>query len=507
VGLVPALEGATQVSFAERGGCAVEGKGAVRCWGSNAPGGDPVSLPARVEGIEDAVEVHAADVFSCVARRNGQVLCWGLDQAGEMGKSGRRGLNPAPVVVEGTGEMVRLATGEQEGAVCGIGRTGEVRCWGKNVARNPVFLRKAVVVPEIKGAISMATADEGTCALLPGDQVRCWGDRFVPPDRRWRGRGEPVPTVSFPAPGAEAVLFIRKKLCSRVADGDVSCWSFDHEGPPVSEPFAIPNVLSDEDGILNLKLDDGSGKKQERQRAEKGSKQIGYELSDINAQESQLNNRSCAIRLDGRAHCWATPEGMAHSRFIAIPRGATRVELGDGLGCALGADRQVRCFWLTDPSDFQAFLELPGRIRTTRLPLPPLEGWPVEGWSEVDELRRTSQGMCALRAGEIECFDSQEVLLRRHALLVRARELRAAARSLAPLPDTQSISGTKERFPRWKVEAIAAATDMILAGSEGGCGLLGEGRVACWGTNLGGRLGVEELASSSLLPIPVAWPK
>lgn len=114
-------------------GCALDGLGAVRCWGQGivigVAAGPALAPPgAAVEGLV-ADDVQGGDGFACALTRAGGVSCWGRADG------------------------------------CRLGRSGAA---GEVVAR-------PVAVP-VTWARAIAVGARHACALLSGSRVVCWGD-------------------------------------------------------------------------------------------------------------------------------------------------------------------------------------------------------------------------------------------------------------------------------------------------------------------------------------------
>lgn len=124
--------------------CALRSGGTVACFGRNdrgqvgngAAGSEPVASPAAVAGLTDAVSITAGGSHSCAIRESGQAVCWGRNSSGQLGSSevetGPGARTAAPVDVTGLGDAREISAGEDH--TCAIRQSGEVVCWGSNLA-------------------------------------------------------------------------------------------------------------------------------------------------------------------------------------------------------------------------------------------------------------------------------------------------------------------------------------------------------------------------------------
>ena len=198
----------------------------VWCWGGNRLGqiGDHSreDRPHAVQIItEPVVDIDAGMLHTCVATGSGKVLCWGMN--GEEGSLGRgmtgdllENTVPAPVV--DLGDAVEVSVGANFS--CARRKTGEVSCWGSNLAQQlgvgtsapsstPVTVRTARVATEagsdapagtiaVADAVAIASGDFSTCAWLKTGTLACWGDDRFGQLGTGQDRTVPEPQVVSP---------------------------------------------------------------------------------------------------------------------------------------------------------------------------------------------------------------------------------------------------------------------------------------------------------------------
>ena len=155
---VASLTGITQVSAGQSHACAVNGAGAVYCWGDNnfaqigqgTTSGQPVSVPVVVPmpGGKKATQVSCANYHSCALMTDGSVACWGRNNAGQSGgfnsaDGGDGGYNAFPtstaVEIKLPGKALAMGAGggntggnASSGYACALIEGGSVQCWGYN---------------------------------------------------------------------------------------------------------------------------------------------------------------------------------------------------------------------------------------------------------------------------------------------------------------------------------------------------------------------------------------
>jgi len=184
------LQGAVRVLAAgKQHTCAALDDGTVWCWGDNASGqlGSPASAftetatPVQVPGLSGVSDVSAGDAFSCALDGNGAVWCWGDNMHGELGDgTGTSSASPVQAVLSGSNTATDIAAGRQH--VCAVQSDGAVWCWGDNSSgqlgdgtHNQSLTPVRVTGLSDATALSVAAGEAHSCALLDDGHVRCWG--------------------------------------------------------------------------------------------------------------------------------------------------------------------------------------------------------------------------------------------------------------------------------------------------------------------------------------------
>lgn len=225
--------------------------GEVWCWGGNRWGqlgtGDRVDrlTPVRVNLPAPARQLGAGQLHTCAHLENGEIHCWGSNTHGQLGQ-------PAPASVPddphaqgvatpvraavGLGGKVHLALGSRHSCAA---QGSEVQCWGSNRVGqlgdgSTSDRHVAAAVLEIDGAVlDLATATETTCALLEGQQVRCWGNNYagqagVQPQAGGVDmiRTRATPVQGLPANFRSLTLSVASSCVTTEVANAVHCWGF-----------------------------------------------------------------------------------------------------------------------------------------------------------------------------------------------------------------------------------------------------------------------------------------
>ncbi len=276
--------------------CAVTDAGGVSCWGNNGSGqlghgAAPVyddtgrvtsgiqqsPVPVAVSGLESGVvALSAGGSHTCAVTDAGGVKCWGNNGSGQLGHA------PAPVY-DDTGTLVSgveqsavpvAVSGLESGVValsaggshtCALTDAGAVKCWGWNSlgqlgnAALPVYGETGTAVGGTESSAtpvdvvglgsdvaSVASEEDGTCAVTDRGGVWCWGGnqgQFGPgtdpvyDDSGSLASGTERSDVPVEIPGlagsglkAREVTVGMSHACVRSTGGDVVCWGRNESG-------------------------------------------------------------------------------------------------------------------------------------------------------------------------------------------------------------------------------------------------------------------------------------
>lgn len=222
-----------QIAAGEARTCALLKTGAVRCWGISwvdpdldPIGDDPGDMPPPDVLVTGTfTQIHAAKHEACVVRDDGTVACWTGDMIPHERPFG--------------GVVVELS-----GYICARMNDGAARCLGYNdYGQKGYGHTKYVGDPVQAGDIPVgglvtriAPGEAHTCAIAPGGAVRCWGANFC----GGLGYGHtmdlgdmpgelPTPDVLLGGPAIDVALAFGYG-CALLAGDEVRCWGCGNEG-------------------------------------------------------------------------------------------------------------------------------------------------------------------------------------------------------------------------------------------------------------------------------------
>lgn len=198
--------------------CAVDGLGALKCWGYNSFGqlGDGSTIdrstPVDVSSLSSGVTALAANFsYTCAVLTNGGVKCWG----------GYPYRSRTPAVISGLNGVTAIAAGDSN--TCAIIAGGGVTCWG--------YSQIPGVVGGLVNVAAITAGDYHTCVLTASGGVKCWGENGKGQlgDGTYANRQTPV-DVSGLASGVTAISAGGNYTCALTSIGGVKCWGENGSG-------------------------------------------------------------------------------------------------------------------------------------------------------------------------------------------------------------------------------------------------------------------------------------
>jgi alpha-tubulin suppressor-like RCC1 family protein len=237
----PPLKSVTRLASASFAHCALA-EGKVRCWGTT--GGGVLGIPPQkgptswsfaehpaptTVPVKDPVDLQVDGSYACALERGGDLVCWGrLDYKAPVS---------APGKVLGAVKSFDIANGK----ACATGTDSVVRCWTGAASPTPLTLTDTVQI---------AGAAQHTCALDKAGAVQCAGqntyDQLGDDTGLDRSTFAPVPGVS----GAISLVASHLGTCALVTGGGVVCW-----GQIGTTALARPTRLSALDGSTAVRID------------------------------------------------------------------------------------------------------------------------------------------------------------------------------------------------------------------------------------------------------------
>ncbi|WP_170229699.1 RCC1 domain-containing protein [Polyangium fumosum] len=451
---VASLDGVKGVAAAANRTCALTADGKVACWGEED--GRDVLRPAVIEGLAgvSAISVEASRL--CVVLRSGTAFCLGTRWLGD-GAQEHRG--PAVLAeVAGMHDVAAIAGG------CVLSRDGSARCWGSNRngeagdgTREPRTV--PVRVPGLDDLTAIAAGSEHVCALRGSGVVVCWGRA----DKGQAGDGTTAAHHLAPSKvpgveGARAIAAAGSTTCAALASGEVTCW-----GGGVLGTLAAGT--------------DGPAPDPSEARVRALSPVRVPELRDA-ASIAVGEAHACALTGGGAVWCWGENldgqlgTGVAGSAggLVAVTefKDATRVAAGDAHTCALTSGGAVWCW-----GDGRRGQLGDGTLQSRGAPAL------VAGVDDAIALAADAEHTCAVRrAGTVACWGA------RIPQLGEAPDPAAPWRAPTEVPHVRDVK-------------------RLALGRERACALLTSGRVACWGEDALGALGLPPIARRGRLT-PIA---
>lgn len=322
-----------QIDSGELHTCSITAAGGVSCFGYDGygqlGGGELFSepQPVAVVGLSSGVtEVAAGGDFSCALTSAGAVKCWGYNGGGELGHGGTETYSATPVDVQGLGSGVVVISAGSSHA-CAVTEAGAVKCWGRNDqgqlgTGNTTASAVPVAVSGLTSGVTAVSAGSlGTCALVDGAGVFCWGNY---------GSGASLTPVALPGLGSGVVSLSLGDGhgCAVTSGGAVRCWgqnTFGQLGDGTNTDNGVVDVLGLGSGVVAV---------------------------------SAGPDFSCALSGSGQAYCWGHNDqgqlGDGGTISRNTPVGATEqngtatgVSTRDYASCVLLSDRTTQCWgWL-----------------------------------------------------------------------------------------------------------------------------------------------------------------
>ena len=429
--------------------CAIDGAGAVWCWGLNdagqsAPGGARHALvPARIELPMPAAQIAAGRDFSCARLDGGAVWCWGDNEDGELG-DGTTEFRSAPVAVAlGAERAIDLGAGSHHACIRRE-RDLAIMCWGNNQTRAlgvTGIPRSAtpVEVPGLAGATQLAVGHRQNCALDAAGVPSCWGHNTNGQlgDGNFTNSAAPVLVSGL----GDAVTRISTggRFSCAIENGDVRCWGAngrgelgrgDYEGDPLPGPAAIGGAIDVQSGAAG----------------------------------------ACVLLADGGVACWGELDvGDGNVSITSTPRtanitGVQRLATGYYHTCTIAGDRLL-CWGSNEEGELGR-----GTRAMSAIPVPvPLD--------DIDAVSVGRYYACALRGGGLWCWGR----------------------------NNEGTLGTGDMVTALAPVAVATGlptVDGVAAGSWHVCAW-GGGNLRCWGDNYNGECGTGATSIRVLSPAPV----
>jgi hypothetical protein len=265
------------------------------------------------------------------------------------------------MTVSGVSGATAIASGRS--GTCALLSGGTVSCWGSPFES---FGATPTSVPQLKNVTAIAAGREHLCALLSDGTVVCQGEAITSPDRLWA----PAAGVS----GATAIATGYWHACALVTGGDVWCWA--RAGIIPTVPSKIPGLtgvkaiaaagtftcaLGSDDAvtcidvpILSMPTPQTYGTPfQVAGLGAVASLGVGncdrtsWNAGSLRAVsgDTEIDDGACAIGPDGALSWWPLYGSSSADASVALPVTETDASLVDSPGgCAIRTDGSVWCW-------------------------------------------------------------------------------------------------------------------------------------------------------------------
>ena len=296
--------------------CALAPSGTVRCW-SWREGVARVPVPGAF------VQVVVGRDHACGLRPNGTVECWGRGELRPRhAPRGGSPLEPPPT------QFVQICAGEEHN--CGVRRDGKVECWGRDD-----FFQSTAPPEEIFEEV--ACGGMLSCGLKLDGTVFCWG--FGSLSNPWVDFG---PRLGRRFTKLEAD---RLSFCALKEDGKIAC----EFGFPTVQPTVLVGPWVDVSlggfGVCGVRPD-GSLRCSGRELGGTAASPPSGRFRLVSAGWMH----TCALDLDGQAHCWGEND---FGQASPPPGPFEELAAGGVFTCGLRPDGTVEC-WGAGVSDWRA---------------------------------------------------------------------------------------------------------------------------------------------------------
>lgn len=323
----------------------------------------------------------------CYRGRNGAMECWGNNTWDQ--------INTDPTVAIPPGQRVRLERPYRmvsggNGHTCGIALDGRVWCWGDasmgQMGDGDSYtntIARPQQVPDIGGAVRIASGYDGSCALIRDGAVYCWGT-VGRSNSRLRSREFKVlrtpQRMPLPEPAAHLSFRVHHG-CAVGVSGAVYCWGFNANGAlgdgstvdrmaPVKVRHLPEKIIQVAAGYMhtcaigesrrvhcwgwNGQAQLGNGPERPFEQDFRPRPAAVPGLTDI--MQLAIHSHTCALDSGGRVYCWGYNEfgsagqdnrrypAVTRPRLVALPEPVLEIVPNEWSTCALGRSLRVYCW-------------------------------------------------------------------------------------------------------------------------------------------------------------------
>jgi alpha-tubulin suppressor-like RCC1 family protein len=519
-----------------------------------SPSEDPVPTPARVTEGPSLVQLAGGASFSCATTTDTSVICWGDNTGGQIGVSPNETRCPGPdfgsctsadYVVGLTGLPHSVSTGREH--ACASTTTG-VFCWGRNdqFQTSPnggadTHVPAEVITPDgFDLMLPTASGADHNCGITLEGTAVCWGVNV-------QGRaGQPteITAVRDPAqvPLATPIRQVTagwRHTCALRAEGEAYCWGDGPQGQigvgfilpgPTPQPVDLPGVqqisaggeftCAVRDDQLYCWGDNKFGQMGDGvplQRAAPFTVPTQLQFESVHTGARHVCGRTSA----GTMYCWGNNLGLGFgidaNPWTSQPatsgiRGALSVAVGYDFTCAVDDGDTLYCWGQNACGQTGQ----PGNGFTERSPVEVSGGWrsvaagqfhacAVAASGAVSCWGGNEYGQVGAGGGVFACGQNSVFKTPTPTPVANARSVSLGSwHSCAVNNDDEVLcwgradSGQLGRpvipeqgWSREPVRVDVANVVQVAAGEDHTCARTRAGKVWCWGSTAGGRMGAQ----------------
>jgi len=477
--------------------CALLDSGKLRCLGAGDAGqlGDGTGVssdePIAPLGDQTYVDVAALHSATCAVTANGALQCWGERRAG-LDADGAA-LAPTPVAIAGASDFRRVLAAKN-GACADT--PSKRFCWGQVALANGIYTQDPIEVPYL-GAISLAGR---TACILEDGSVRCVGnaDNGMLGDGRTTGSEYENPVTILT--GMYAIAGAPRVHCAVSTEGELWCWGENRSGELGTGTLSFETVPTRIDVPPVARV--ATAFSHTCAETRDGVYCWGGDTS------GQLGRGETGIVVEGRLIA-GLPPAIAEARVVSRTAG----------GCARTVGGDVWC-WGQGSSGLTGAASRATSVSASRIALP----------FAADELAIGSAFACARSASAVACWgsntygqlgassagevESTPVLVEGLPPAAVLSSLTSGVYGMCVLANAapycwgslKDADGNKIRTLATPIAGAPSAVDISFRPggvNEHQCLVDTSGQAWCWGSNAYGELGRGAIGASDPTPMPV----
>ena len=471
------FEGGLQVKSVSAGyhhTCAILENGHVNCWGRNIYGtlgnGNQIdkTTPQSVDlGTgRTAISIDSAWYHTCAILDNYDLRCWGYNYQGSLGIGTTTSVfkNSSQPVFVGTGRtVVDVSAGGYH--TCAVLDDGSLKCWGYNYYgqlgignTNHQGSPQSVNLGNGVSAASVSSGQRSTCVVLTDGAMKCWGEN----SRGQLGIGS---TTSNSESSPKSVILPSGFNATSVSVGYYSACALLTNNSSSGNSAAY---CWGRNGFGELGIGESTSQKNTPTK-------VLHDAADesivIMASEHSTTSPNCLISKTNKIYCWGYWYEYGAPRLyqpVQMPyemRPAKQIEAGSGTTCVINEQHRLECIGLNTNGQLGN-----GNTTNSQSLVTP------RGFKEVNVsiISQKNDHSCAiLQNGSLYCWGSN---------------------SYGQLGIGNTTSMTVPVFVN--VGVGKTVTD-VSVGSDSTCAILNDGSLKCWGRNLYGELGTQQVTGTS----------